>query len=29
MEDAHPQLQKSSGNICVGGEYQPMKMQNH
>ncbi|KAL3788274.1 hypothetical protein HJC23_011906 [Cyclotella cryptica] len=29
MEDVHPQLQKSSGNICVGGEYQPMKIIEH
>jgi hypothetical protein len=26
MEDVHPQLQKSSGSICVGAEYQPMKV---
>jgi hypothetical protein len=26
MEDVHPQLQKSSGSICVGTEYQPMRV---
>jgi hypothetical protein len=29
MEDAHPQLVKSSGSICVGKEYQPMRMAEH
>lgn len=26
MEDMHPQLQKSDGSICIGTDYQPMRM---
>ncbi|KAL7521243.1 hypothetical protein ACHAWX_007502 [Stephanocyclus meneghinianus] len=29
MEDVHPQLQKSNGNICVGREYQPLRIIEH
>ena len=29
MEDMHPQLEKSDGSICIGSEYQPMKMSDY